>query len=340
MRKLVRSSEFGLVLVLLALAIALTIFGGSHQDQRTGQTVNNFLNSDTLLQIATESSFFAIMAVGMTAVIISSGIDLSVGSIYALTGVMVGLFFKKFTGLDGPVALAAGWGLGLAIGTLAGSLNGFLIANLGVHPFIISLGAMWVLRGIAFVTSSATSILFPGPLRAFSQASLGLRSDLHPVPLLLMLGMGVVGSLLLQKSVFGRRVFAIGGNMTAATYAGVPIKKTQIGIYAFSGVCAAAAALLGSSYYGSANCNDANGYELYVIASAVVGGVSLVGGKGSVWGAILGALLIGMLRQAIRTLHLDTNYEWIIIGTAIIVAVVLDRVSRDFAQKLQKTTKL
>jgi ribose transport system permease protein len=122
-------------------------------------------------------------------------------------------------------------------------------------------------------------------------------------------------------------VFALGGNPEASRFAGLNLRRITIGVYVVSGLTAGIAAFLGAGYYGSASCVDATGYELYVIASAVVGGASLSGGKGSALNALLGAVLIVLIRQSIRTLHLDQNYEWIIIGTAIILAVVLDQAS-------------
>jgi ribose transport system permease protein len=123
----------------------------------------------------------------------------------------------------------------------------------------------------------------------------------------------------------GRHIVAVGGNAEASRFSGLRLGRIRVGVYVLSGLTAGIAAFLGASFYGSASCADANGYELYVIAAAVVGGASLNGGKGSAVSATLGAILIVMMRQAIRTLHLDQNYEWIIVGTAIIVAVVLDR---------------
>jgi ribose transport system permease protein len=139
------------------------------------------------------------------------------------------------------------------------------------------------------------------------------------------------GAIYLTQTVGGRRVFAVGGNAEASRFSGVPIGRVRIVVYVLSGLTAGLAAFMGAAFYGSASCADATGYELYVIASAVVGGASLSGGKGSAINALLGAVLIVLIRQSIRTLHFDQNYEWIIIGCAIIVAVVLDQTSTRFA---------
>ena len=197
-----------------------------------------------------------------------------------------------------------------------------------MHPFIITLGTMWVLRGIAFVASKAESILVPTSLTAVTKASLGL-------------GGGAVSGADAgddRDRPCWRDLSHADGDGAAhlrlrRQSRGEPVRRTvvvriQIGVFAVSGLTAGIAAFLGASFYGSASSGDAQGYELYVIASAVVGGASLIGGKGSAVGAMLGALLIVLIRQSIRTLHFDQNYEWIVIGCAIIIAVVIDQWSR------------
>jgi ribose transport system permease protein len=337
-RRLLSSQETGLVVVVTLVIVILALSADSHVDRATGGLVNNFWNSNTLIQTATDASFFAVMAIGATVVIVSGGIDLSVGSIYALSGVSMALLLRAL----GPSA-AGPWGTLLAlvvcagVGLLCGVLNGALVVGLRVHPFIVTLGTMWVLRGVAFVASKAESILVPASLTAVTKASLGLGGGLYPVPMLCMIAVTVLGALYLTRTVMGRHIFAFGGNLEASRFAGLPLSRIQIGVFSISGLTAGLAAFLGVSYYGSASSGDAQGYELYVIASAVVGGASLIGGKGSAVGAMLGAVLIVLFRQSIRTLHLDQNYEWIVIGCAIIVAVVVDQwTTRVTARRLRE----
>ena len=322
---LLRSQQFGLVAVLLILGTALTFAAGSHPDPLTGRTINNFLNAHTLIQMATDASSFAIMGVGATIVIISGGIDLSVGAIYALAGVAMAMLLREIGPMAGAptVVLALVTCVGVAV--ICGLANGLMVVGLGVHPFIITLGTMWMLRGIAFVMSRAESVLVPSSLTGVAKASLGLGTALYPVPLLAMVTVALLGSVFLTRTVRGRHIFAVGGNVEASRFSGLPISRITLSVYVISGLCAGVAALLGAGFYGSATSSDANGYELYVIASAVVGGASLVGGRGSAVSAMLGALLIVTIRQAIRTLHFDQNYEWIIIGGAMIAAVVVDQ---------------
>jgi len=325
--------------VLLALGTVLTLVAGSHVDPVSGRTVNNFLNAHTLLQMGTDASTFAIMGVGATLVIISGGIDLSVGAIYALAGVVMAMVLRALGPMSAPATVFVGLGTCLLVSFLCGLANGMMVIGLGVHSFIITLGTMWVLRGVAFVISRAESILVPNALTSVAKATLGLGASLSPVPLLGMIAVAGLGTLYLTRTVMGRHVFAVGGNAEASRFSGLRTNRIRLGVFLWSSLTAGFAAFLGAGFYGSATSSDGTGYELYVIASAVVGGASLTGGKGSALSAMLGALLIVLIRQAIRTLHLDQNYEWIIIGTALIVAVVLDQSgSKLLAKRLTKSS--
>jgi len=332
MAALLNAPQIGLVGVIVTLGILLSVFAGNFEKQ--GRTVNVFLNPDSLLQIGSDASFFAIMAVGMTVVIISGGIDLSVGSIYALCGVLTAIFLRSqpaLTGEDPSFAqLSVSGAVCVGLGLACGVLNGVLVSRLRVHPFIITLGTMWVFRGIAFVASKGLSINFPEGLTGVLKATLGLEKGLFPVPLLLMVLVTALGAIYLGRTLWGRQVYAVGGNEEASRYAGLPIARIQTWVYALNGLLAGVAAFAGSAFYGAASSADATGYELFVIASAVVGGASLIGGKGTALGAMLGALLIVMIRQAIRILHFDQNYESIVIGCAVVIAVVLDQASGRF----------
>ncbi|MDB4883752.1 MAG: ABC-type transporter, integral rane subunit [Gemmatimonadetes bacterium] len=340
LRRILASQETGLVIVVALLTITLIALAGSHVDNRTGTVVNNFWNANTIVQTLTDASFFAIMAIGATMVIISGGIDLSVGSIYALSGVTMALVLRAAGPLGSTTTALVGIAVCVGVGLLCGLLNGILVVGLRVHPFIVTLGTMWVLRGIAFVASKAESILVPQSLAGVAKAPLGLGRGLYPVPMTAMIVLTVLGAIYLTRTVMGRHIFAFGGNLEASRFAGLSLSRIQIGVFAVSGLTAGIAAFLGASFYGSASSGDAQGYELYVIASAVVGGASLIGGKGSAVGAMLGALLIVLIRQSIRTLHFDQNYEWIVIGCAIIIAVVIDQWStRVNARRLSRAAE-
>jgi ribose transport system permease protein len=358
LRSLFKFQESGLLLVILALGLLLTVFSGTvrtPQFERTadggrqrvftvsaeGERVpafvekNKFFNDQNLAQLAKDTSFTAIMAVGMAVVIIAGGIDLSVGSIYALASVLGAMVMRHFgpEGLNSP-ALGITLGVVTCLGTslLCGLFNGGLIVALRVHPFIITLGAMAILRGIAFVVTKGQSVGgFPAGLRDFVRLEIG--DGLSFVPLATMVLVTVAGWIFLSRLAAGRRVYAIGGNELAARFSGIRVERVKLGIYLLSGLTAGIAALLSLGYYGAATSGDGSGYELNVIAAAVVGGASLSGGRGSALGVVLGALIIQMISSGIVILGIDQNYSQIIIGTVVIAAVVLDNFNTWLAKK-------
>jgi ribose/xylose/arabinose/galactoside ABC-type transport system permease subunit len=336
--------EGGIILVIIVLGLLLSVFGGDvdrplivngqrvmhtvdGQQQPVFVKVNKFFNPETLTQIAKDTSFFAIMAVGMTIVIITAGIDLSVGSIYALAAVSGALFMNQF-GSDGPWwAGLVGAGITMAIALLAGVANGMMITALKVHPFIITLGTMAIYRGIAFVLTNGQSVGdFPQSLR--DTVRFNIIGDLSLVPLIVMVLVCIAGSIFLIRMSLGRRIYAIGGNETASRYSGIRVGRVKLLAYALTGLTAGIAAVLALGYYGAASSGDGSGYELTVIAAAVVGGASLVGGKGSALGAVLGAIILQMISTGMVILGIPQNYSQIVTGVVVITAVLLDQLNR------------
>ena len=230
-RRILASQQAGLVLVIVLLGLVLSVFTGTHLDRATGQPVNDFLNSYTLIQTATDASFFAIMAVGATMVIISGGIDLSVGSIYALAGVAMAMVLRAVEPSGTAATVALGLAVSLSVGLVCGAINGLLVVGLRVHPFIITLGTMWILRGIAFVVSGAESILLPPALTRVAKASLGLAQSLYPVPMLVMIVVTACGAIYLSQTVMGRHIFAFGGNPEASRFSGLRLQRIQTGVF-------------------------------------------------------------------------------------------------------------
>jgi ribose transport system permease protein len=285
------------------------------------------------------------MAVGATFVIISGGIDLSVGATYALASVLAAIVFRQY-GPDGPhnavspwLSVLIGMVTCLGIGSLCGLLNGGMIVALRVHPFIITLGTMAIFRGIAFVITKGQSIGgFPQKFRDLVRCEVG--DGLSLVPLGVMVVVAIVGGLYLSRQSAGRRVYAIGGNELASRFSGIRIERVKLSVYFFSGLTAGIAALLSLGYYGGATSGDGQGYELNVIAAAVVGGASLSGGKGSALGALLGALVIQMISSGIVILGIDQNYSQIIIGSVVIVAVLLDQFNNWLARRRLTGTRI
>ena len=342
--------EGGLILVILVLGLLLTIFGGEverpkivtgadgqptrvMQTDANGQEVpvlvklNKFFNAETLTQIAKDTSFFAIMAVGMTVVIITAGIDLSVGSVYALAAVAGAIYMNQFGSDGSPWAACVGVLVTIGVGVLCGFLNGMMTVGFNVHPFIITLGTMAIYRGIAFVSTNGQSIGdFPQSFRDFVRQ--GVIGDLSLVPLIVMILVCVVGGIFLARMTIGRRIYAIGGNEIASRYSGIRVGRVKLLAYTLSGLTAGIGAVLALGYYGAGSSGDGQGYELTVIAAAVVGGASLVGGKGSALGAVLGAVILQMISTGMIILGIPQNYSQIVTGAVVITAVLLDQLNR------------
>jgi ribose transport system permease protein len=352
-RRHIGFQEGGLVLVVLVLGAFLTSFGGSvqrpvftinEQGERERlyrelpngdrepvmEEKNKFLNVDSLAQLAKDTSFVAIMAVGATLVIIAGGIDLSVGAIYALSAVTAAIFLNKY-GPEGSNAAAwfsvpLGILICIGVGTLCGLANGAMIVALRVHPFIITLGTMAIYRGIAFVATKGQSIgTFPQAFRDLLLYDFG--TGLSLVPLAATLVVMILGGIFLSRMAAGRRVYAVGGNELASRYSGIRVERVKLGVFVISGMTAGISALMAIGYYGAASSGDGTGYELDVIAAAVVGGASLSGGKGTALGAILGALIIQMIRTGLVILDIDQEYSSIVIGSVVILAVLFDQVN-------------
>ncbi|MDP1662051.1 MAG: ABC transporter permease [Phycisphaerales bacterium] len=292
--------------------------------------VNKFLNADNLMIVATSASFYGIMAVGLTAIIVLGGIDLSVGAIYALASVVGATVLKKASGggVDGAgvgtaTALLIGFGVCGLVGALCGLINGAASVGLRVHPFIITLGGMGVYRGVAYLVSKGQSISdFPEGFGSFVRMNI---LGVEPLPLIAMLAVGLGGSLVFARTVFGRHVFATGGNEVAARYAGIAVGRTKVIVFTIAGLLAGLAAAIAIGKYGAASSQDGSGYELEVIAAAVVGGASLSGGRGSALGAVLGAIVIQLINNGFEALAIDQAYKQIVIGMAIVLAVVVDQ---------------
>jgi ribose/xylose/arabinose/galactoside ABC-type transport system permease subunit len=341
-----RLKETGLVGVLLGLGLLLTLFGGSLRitDRQSGNvvTVNKFLRANNLDQLAKNTSFFAIMAVGATFVILTGGIDLSVGAIYCLSAVCGAMFLHYFGPGGAAAGASAAWVVPAAVlvcvgtGALCGLVNGLGVVYLRVHPFVITLGTMAMYRGLAFVMTKAQSFTdFPSAFTdGFIRREIVWKGvSLYPVPLAIMLAVTILAAWYLKNAVGGRQIFAVGGNEQASLFSGLPVKRVKIRVYLFSGLSAGIAALIMLGYYGSASSEAGKGYELDVIAAAVVGGASLSGGRGTALGALLGALIIQVINNAIIILNIDQNYSQIIIGAVIVLAVVLDRINSVLQEK-------
>lgn len=293
------------------------------------RTKNKFFNTGNIFLVLKESSFFAIMAVGMTGVIILAGIDLSVGSIYAFSAIIGAMALSALPeGAGWYISLPVGLITCMTVGTLCGFANGSMSVGLRVHPFVITLGMMAVLRGLTIVI----------PQQFFKTQSIGGFPDsimtgtikaqifgVHPVPVFVMILVAILGWFVLSRTVFGRRIYAIGGNETAAQYAGIPVGKVKILVYTITGALCGLSACLYLGYLGAGETNAGNAYELQVIAATVIGGASLMGGRGTAFGAVLGAIIIQLINNSLVIFDIDQSFNQIVMGAAIIIAVVIDQ---------------
>jgi ribose/xylose/arabinose/galactoside ABC-type transport system permease subunit len=276
-----------------------------------------FLNAANALLILKYSSIYGIAAVGAAIVIISGGIDLAPGAVIALSGVIAGGLF-----VEGHWSLGASAGAGFAAAIACGAISAALVVGVRLPPFIATLGVMGIARGVAFIITEGRYFDVSGALPPGWRFA-GLPLDwTSPV---LMIALALVFQVLMTRFQWGRAVFAIGGNQTAALFSGVSVGLVQASVYLISAALAGLSGIALTVVQGQGKADLAMGYELDIIASAVVGGASLSGGRGSVVGAVLGTLIFGVLRNALPQISGATFYDRFIVGLVVIVIVVMDQ---------------
>ena len=306
-----RVAEYALVAATLAEAM---VFAG---------VAPGFLSIANLLNIAMSVAITGILAVGMTAVIVSGGIDLSVGSVVALTGVAGAIAATH--GMPAPLVVLVALGIGLA----TGGVSGALVAWLRVPAFVATLAMLTAARGLAFIVSDGRSIGGMPPWFGVLGRSVVLGV---PGPVILMAGVMVLGALVLTQTAFGRHVYAVGGNPVATWLAGIDVRRVTFAIYALNGALAGLAGLALASRLGAGVPNAGNQYELDVIAAVVVGGTSLNGGRGTIAGTLWGTMFIGVLTNGLNLANVDPYVQKIALGVVIVVAVIADQVSRRWGE--------
>lgn len=300
-----RARRFGTLLGLLVLCAVLWVL------------TPHFLTVSNLLNIAQQTSINAIVAVGMTFVILSGGIDLSVGSIVAVAGVVLGTLLHQ--GQPLPIAMAAS----MAVGVACGAANGALVSWGRLPPFIVTLGMMSIARGAALVFTEARPVSgFDAGFRSLATGSIGFI----PAPVVVMILVYVVAHFVLTRTTFGRYVYAIGGNEEATRLSGVNVRAHKTAVYGVSGLTSAVAAIILTARLNSAQPIAGMMYELDAIAATVIGGTSLMGGEGSLGGTLVGALIMGVLRNGLNLLGVSSFLQQIVIGAVIVGAVLVDTV--------------
>ncbi len=274
----------------------------------------HFLTWNNLANVLQQSTINAILALGMTFVILTAGIDLSVGSVLAFAGVVAA--WSMHAGAPTPMGILTG----ILVGTACGTVNGLLISFGRLPPFIVTLGMMGVARGAALMFSDARPISgFSDAFRWLARGEIGLPNFIWI--LLILYGIAFV---LLNFTRFGRFTYSIGGNEQAALLSGVPVRSYKTLIYALSGFAAGIAAVLQTARLDSATPNAGEMFELDAIAATVIGGTSLMGGEGNVFGTLIGALIIGVLRNGLNLLAISSNAQSLVIGAVIVISALLD----------------
>jgi ribose transport system permease protein len=279
-----------------------------------------FLTADNLYNIGVQTSYTAVIAIGVTLVIITAGIDLSVGSVAALSGV-VGVVLMAKAGV--PVVLAILGGI--LVGAACGLVNGLLVSVAGLNPFIATLGMLSVARGLVYIPTNAKSVFgVPDSFRLLGQGVIGSI----PIPIIVVAVVAVAGYVVLARTKLGRYAYAMGSNREAARLSGIPIRRYLTVVYVISGALAGFGGMIASSQVASGQPNFGIGLELDAIAAAVIGGASLFGGQGTVVGTLIGAFLIALIRNGSVLLDVNIYYQQVIIGVVIWVAVLWDQYRR------------
>ncbi len=312
MKKLWHTRELSTVAILI---LEIAFFGWYLWPE--GARAHPFLNTENALLVLKYSSIYGIAAVGAAVVIISGGIDLAPGAVIALSSVVCGALF-----VDAGWSLEAAMACALLVGLATGILSSVLIVNVKLPPFIATLGVMGITRGVAFIITEGQYYDLSSKLLG-GWRPLGLPAD-WVAPLIMIL-LAVVFQILMTRYQWGRAVFSVGGNETAALFSGIAIGRLKLSVYLLSGLLASVAGIVLSLVQGQGKADLATGYELDIIASAVVGGASLSGGRGSVLGAVLGTLIFGVLRNALPQIPGATFYDRLIVGLAVIIIVVMDQ---------------
>ncbi len=298
--------ENGALGALIAMVVLLAFMSG------------DFLTTQNLLNVGVQAAVTAILAFGVTFAIVSGGIDLSVGSVAAFSGIMLG-----WLGTQGvPIWLA--FVLAIATGTACGLVNGLLISYGKLPPFIATLAMLSAARGLALVLSDGTPITLPESVSWIGETI----GDWLPVPVIVMIVMCVITALVLIKTYSGRAMYAIGSNEEAAHLSGIRVRRQKLVIYALVGAFAAVAGIVLASRLASAQPQAADGYELDAIAAVVIGGASLAGGVGKASGTLVGALILAVLRNGLNLLDVSAFWQQVVIGAVIALAVLLDTLRR------------
>jgi len=306
--------KYAIIFILLGMVVVLSIASPS------------FLQPQNLINVVRQISVIGLLAIGVTVVIISTGIELSLGSVLALASVVAASFAQApdwarpmYPGLQLPVLLS--FGAGIAVGALCGLINGALIAGFRIPPFIATLGMMTAARGVALIYSNGRPI--SGLTDEFNYIGQGSVLGI-PIPIIVLAVVAIAAHLMLHNTRFGRHVYALGGNEQAARVSGLNLTRIKILIYVFAGALAGLGGLVLSARIGSGQPTLGQGAELDAIAAAVIGGTSFAGGIGTIWGTLVGALIIGVINNGLDLLNVSPFSQQVVKGVIIVIAIIID----------------
>ncbi|MFS0779261.1 ABC transporter permease [Neobacillus sp. 3P2-tot-E-2] len=310
-KKRINSNALQQVLAFASLIVLILIFSISS---------SNFFQFDNIIGILLSTAVVGILALGATMIIVTSGIDLSVGTVLTLSSVMTGVFAVN---LGFPVwAAVIG---GIVTGAVTGLVSGTAIAKLKIPPFIATLAMMMIAKGLALVISKATPIYFTS-LPSFNKIAMGsiIPGSGIPNAIFIFFGMAILASLILNKTIIGRYTFALGSNEEATRLSGVNVNKWKVIIYMIAGAFTGVAGIVMASRLNSAQPALGAGYELEAIAAVVIGGTSLSGGKGTILGTVIGALIMSVLTNGLQILSVPQEWQTVVVGAVILLAVYTD----------------
>lgn len=290
----------------------------------------NFFTAVNITNLIRQQSIVAIIAAGGTLVMITKGLDISVGSTVALSGVVFAL------SLQAGMPMWFGLILGMLSGGLVGCINATTIVGLGINPTIATLGTMEAIRGVAYLLADGKAVVngLPANFNFLGRGYVGAV----PIPVLIMIVVFVLSHFILSKTLIGKYIYAIGGNIETARYAGIQVKKVLVSVYIYVGLLAGLSGVLLASRLTSGNPQIGSGYEFDVIIAVYLGGVSTKGGEGSVIGTLIGAMIVGVLTNGMNILGINSFYQYIVRGAVLVIAVVIDMIIKEGKFKLKKVS--
>lgn len=318
-----RLHKYGIIIAFFVLCLIVALIG-EYQVNQGAWSSNYFLSNENMLIVLRQVSINGILAIGMTFVIITAGVDLSVGSVLALSGIVAARFATTNSGLaigDTAHAIAMPLIVALGIGIVCGLINGTILARYRLQPFIVTMGMLSAARGLTLLTTDGNPVSqLNGDFRWLGNGYIAAI----PVPVILFLALFALAWLLLNKSIFGRYVYAVGGNQKSARTSGISVIRIKVLVYTLCAALAGIAGLILTARTGSAQTNAGAAYELDAIAAVVIGGTSMSGGVGTLVGTFFGILIIGVMNNGLDLLGVQSYYQQIIKGALIVVAVLLD----------------